>query len=542
MIRIGPSFLLVTAFFIIIGSVLSSADDNFIQICPEGCHCSTEEYYTTLHCTSFNFIKKLTLKEQHAIESLDVSNVSLTSLDKHLVKKLVNLERLNLSHNRLTDIKHFPFLSKLTHLNLGTNLIKTLPGKQLANLEVLDISHNYIREIPSDLPKWSKLKRLYVGGNLFICSRESLDTRDALVDRKVKLIGNPICSTPAKFHGKSWIHADDFGEYIKLHNQDDMLADEPEGSGDVEGSGEVNPWTDPPTHEEENRESDFEFSGEGNIVDINPEIHDHTEHEEYTTVLYPGYDETREDDEGSGNLDLDDENDIFSTTEIIVEPIITTKKSIDLETVQKPTTEDVGEVDAVTKSPDGGVNEDLGSQEPQPNKSNQGSMGTNIFLVIMLFCLVAVLAYLIKKRKSNKRNARRKDDLEKQNAGLEMLPKSAVVNEKQNGNAETAPLMNGQNGDVEKEFEKDTIDAVNHSPESKKDAVLNDESTSSVGSTTLSTPPHSPKQNVLSVKVRASEIPDSIPSKPIIVDRRKTSDGQSIIVTPNFNQRVSPGD
>lgn len=534
--RKRSSLVLLAAWFFIIHSASSTTDDIEKPVSPDGCYSSAEEDYFTLHCTSFNFIKKLTPKELINIESLDVSNASLKTLDKHLVKKLVNLERLNLSHNRLTDIKHFPFLPKLTHLNLRSNLLKSLPGKQLETLKVLDISHNYIREIPVDLPKRSVLKRLYLGGNVFTCSRESLDIRDALLDKKVKIIGSPICNTPTKFRGKSWLHAVDFDEYIKLHDQDDMLADAPEGSGEV--SSEVNLWTTTfgPDHEHKG-DTDFDFgSGE---LDVNEHI-GYTE--EPVTELEINYSKEVLDSVEEGSGDDDGEADIFSTTEV-QEPIITTKKSIHLEAVYTSTVEPIDKmIEIVTPAgPDGNINEELGNVEA--NKSDEGSIGTNIFLVFIVLALVALLVYFIKKRKANKKRQTRQktDDLEKQNADIELLPKTSVVNEKQNGKPETTPLMNGQNGEVEKDIEKDSSDAINQSPaELRKHDAMNGGSRDSVDSPMANSPSRSPTQDVLSVKVKASEIPDSIPKTPILVDRRKASDGQNIVITPN--QRNSAGD
>lgn len=547
MTHMGPQLLLVTAVVFTVGLLPSSAA-NHRHFCPEACHCSSQDAFPTVQCTSFNFVKKLSPKELSAIVALDVSNASLTSVDKHLVKKLVNLERLNLSFNRLSDIKHLPFLPKLTHLNLHSNLLKTLPGKQLGNIEVLDISRNYIRELPQELLKWTHLKRLYLDGNVFTCSRESLDIRDALLDRKIKIIGRPLCSSPSKFYGKSWIHAVDFGEYLKIHNQDDMLSDDNGGSGEIpdEGSGHVDPWSTTPIPEEVGRGSNDDlYFGSGDEPKYN-EPEENTEHpRETTTELLDYADSEEEEDEGSGAvppayIDTDDVNklpDIFTTSEMpeIKEPEISTRKTVPV--YVKP---------VVTEGPDRvEITTEENINEAQANKLDKGSLGTNIFLVFIVLCLVALLVYFIKKKKANKRrNARQKaEDLEKQNAGIELLPKSSVVSEKQNGNPENTPLMNGQNGEIEKEIETSLTDNLNQSPVEvrKKDAV-NGDSRDGLDSPQSNAPQHSPKQDILSLKTKTSEIPDSIPRTPILVDRRKTSDGQNIVVTPSPNQRISSGD
>lgn len=526
MIHMDRRLLLVTALVFTIALVTAEENHKF---CPQKCHCSNENNLYTLHCTSLNFIKNATPKELLSIVSLDVSHSSI-SLDKHLVKKLVNLERLDLSNNKLTTIKHFPQLPKLNYLNLRRNYLKTLPHKNFENLETLDVSHNYIQQIPKEVLKWKKLKRIYIDGNKFSCSSESLKIRDELLERHVQLAGNAKCNSPGRYYGKSWKTVFDLdGGWLEWENSKDYIADEP-GSGDV--SAEVNPWST--TQAPEETTDDFNFgSGEGDFEFQPSEANveeDETYHDENTTEMP----ENPFEDGGSGDEE-NSEEDIFSTTEAI-EPIITTKKSVFIETAPKPTEDLVDTISVSTVGPsdtynNNSINEELGNVEAA--KANESSLGTNIVLILLLFALVALLVYFIKKKKANrKRNERQKaDDFEKPPNEIELLPKSSIINEKQNGNPETTPLMNG-NGDVEKDqYEKDTAGTLNCTPVEmrKKDAANGTNNNTN-------SPPHSPQQEVLSVKVKASEIPDSVPKTPILVDRRKTSDGQtSVIPSPNQN-------
>lgn len=488
----------------------SSSQADTADSCPEECSCITLDGISTVRCTSVSSLSKLSQKQLANIKSLDISNSTTTFIDKKLVKKLVNLEKLNVANNRISDIKHFHYLNKLTYLNLKSNLLKTFTGKYLPkSLRKLDISHNYIKELPHDLTSCPNLHVINVDGNSFSCSRESLDYRDALVDKNIKIIGRATCSTPSKLLGKDWKVTIDFDEYFKLHHQDEMLGDDANadfaGSGEGSGYGPSDPF--PSATSTFSPDTDFSFtSGDGSGDE--PEISSDRDEEKYTTVT---------------------DNFPEITTEVVEAPI-------------KPSV--VGTVEATPKSvrdpattEDGSIyteNPLQGNQEK--DKEKEKGYGTNIFLAVVVIILIGLVIYAVKKNKERKRRRQRQRnrDVEKQNAGIELLPKASVPNEKQNGNAETSPLINPPEEQDEKETE--LLDELpqngNNSQEvSSPSPYLN-----------VSNSPRDPNREVVSVKVKASEIPDSIPRTPILVDRRKTPDGQNIIVTPNLNQRASNGD
>lgn len=432
--------------------------------CPEGCKCVLDnKALTSLRCSSLEFLHKLCAKDVLTIKHLDISHANLYTLDKKL-RKLVNLQTLNLSHNKLTEVKHFPFrnFAKLSYLDLSNNLLKNLHGKQLpGELFELNLGHNYFKDVPEDLALLGNLTVVNISGNSFSCSREALDVRDKLLERHIKFIGRASCSGPEKFLGQSWEHADELDEFLEL-NSYEMQGDDP-GSGssalpteEPEGSG--SPDVFEKTHVElpTRGEGDFIFEGSG--------------HENKT-----------EDGSGEGS------GEPLVPTSAPVEEEISTRKISD---VSRPQTV---------------VEDDPQQKTSESSHTEESNFGTTIFLIIIAICLVVLIIYAVKKKKD--RRHRRYDDPEKETTA-EILPKPV---EKQNGNPEASPLVNGQNHEPEEEETK-----FNYTP------VENQEAKPENGTQTdgQKTP------EVVSVKVKASETP--VPRTPVLVDKRRTSDGQTI--------------
>ena len=92
------------------------------------------------------------LKEPEKVIKLDIAMQKLTRISSE-ISKLVNLECLDLSFNRISDLPgEFAELKKLRYLNLmGTRYLPGLPKilTELPNLEVVDIR---------DHPEWSAAK------------------------------------------------------------------------------------------------------------------------------------------------------------------------------------------------------------------------------------------------------------------------------------------------------------------------------------------------------------------------------------------------
>ncbi|ESO83609.1 hypothetical protein LOTGIDRAFT_222459 [Lottia gigantea] len=110
-----------------------------------------------------------------SLEQVDISHNSISFIDES-IQMVPNVERLDLSRNKIREMKHFQWLSQLTYLDLSHNMLdnpeslhtklgnlKTLKlaGNKLTHLqafsklfslETLDISHNDITKIEDVAP------------------------------------------------------------------------------------------------------------------------------------------------------------------------------------------------------------------------------------------------------------------------------------------------------------------------------------------------------------------------------------------------------
>ncbi|MFZ2253125.1 MAG: leucine-rich repeat domain-containing protein [Minisyncoccia bacterium] len=100
--------------------------------------------------------------------ALDLSGQDLTTVPKSVFEK-VDLESLNLSHNKLTgalpaEIRN---LQNLTNLDLSANSFTGVPAEigQLKNLEILNLSNNKLTGLPYELGNLSSLRILNLSGN-----------------------------------------------------------------------------------------------------------------------------------------------------------------------------------------------------------------------------------------------------------------------------------------------------------------------------------------------------------------------------------------
>ena len=99
-----------------------------------------------------------------------------------LMLKVKDIDYLDLSENRMTDIRDDTFLpvTKLTFLNLASNKIKTVNWefvRTLPDLQVLDMSNNEITSsigMKSPLMSLTKLASFRIAENPFICSCEDI--------------------------------------------------------------------------------------------------------------------------------------------------------------------------------------------------------------------------------------------------------------------------------------------------------------------------------------------------------------------------------
>jgi len=108
------------------------------------------------------------LEGEEGLKHLQLSGNLIKKID-HLVS-LPNLQTLDLSNNRLTEINNFwvpgNTLDKLRSLNLAKNQIKLIRNlDRLVNLEHLDLQDNRVVEL-SGLQKLNNLRTLNLSNNL----------------------------------------------------------------------------------------------------------------------------------------------------------------------------------------------------------------------------------------------------------------------------------------------------------------------------------------------------------------------------------------
>lgn len=98
------------------------------------------------------------------LRNLDIGGNLFTILPNVIFK--LNLERLDLSNNemKILNFSKLINLKNLKYLNLTRNFLTTFPDLPVC-LEELNISHNYFKELPFSIIKFTKLKKLNLGGS-----------------------------------------------------------------------------------------------------------------------------------------------------------------------------------------------------------------------------------------------------------------------------------------------------------------------------------------------------------------------------------------
>lgn len=102
------------------------------------------------------------LKTPEAVKFLNLSGKGLTAVPASVIK-LVNLEKLNLSNNKISVLpKELSGLKKLKSLNLTANAFTSFPVvvTSIASLEDFEISFNNILSLPKEITALAKLKRV----------------------------------------------------------------------------------------------------------------------------------------------------------------------------------------------------------------------------------------------------------------------------------------------------------------------------------------------------------------------------------------------
>ena len=113
---------------------------------------------------------KIEWDENLHLTNVDISKNTISVIPEEL-KKLVKVENLNLSSNRLEEIPSLGELQALKVLNLAGNRIKKwddTDAEKLEKLEKIDLENNKLTELPSVVLKFAKtLSSLNLGRNSF---------------------------------------------------------------------------------------------------------------------------------------------------------------------------------------------------------------------------------------------------------------------------------------------------------------------------------------------------------------------------------------
>ncbi|CAF1537180.1 unnamed protein product, partial [Didymodactylos carnosus] len=149
---------------------------------------------TTLTLTS-NKLRDLCpqLAELRKMKHFNASYNELEQIPDQLVTNWLEIETINLSHNRLTKLCSFPIgLHKLAVLNLAHNQFQDFPQlpTDLDNLSTLDLSSNQIVEIPTYLSNLSQLKFIHLDNNQIKEIPVELSQCQKL--RELRLKNNPL--------------------------------------------------------------------------------------------------------------------------------------------------------------------------------------------------------------------------------------------------------------------------------------------------------------------------------------------------------------
>lgn len=91
--------------------------------------------------------------EYKQLSAINVSYNQLSEVPNMFLKSFVDIEEIDLSHNRLVTIELNPFeeLDKLRKINMSNNYISQIDDKAFANLnalEYVDLSSNSITTVP----------------------------------------------------------------------------------------------------------------------------------------------------------------------------------------------------------------------------------------------------------------------------------------------------------------------------------------------------------------------------------------------------------
>ncbi|DAZ95284.1 TPA: hypothetical protein N0F65_007774 [Lagenidium giganteum] len=144
--------------------------------------------------TSDMVISAAGIYDMTSAKELILRDEGIDWIDEQCAQNLVSLEILSLSHNKLTSLDHFQYFTHLIELNLNFNRISSIDNLQCIELEKLFLANNRVSDI-TPLKAFSKLTTLSLYGNQICDLSACLHVCRSLAKlRSLDLGGNPCSS------------------------------------------------------------------------------------------------------------------------------------------------------------------------------------------------------------------------------------------------------------------------------------------------------------------------------------------------------------
>lgn len=481
----------------------STQTPSLPYICPTDCECNLQDF--SARCENLDtligtYTRKSTSRWLMPIKSLDLSNNGLTKISNQL-EVLVNLTELNLSHNKLSQVRKLNF-QHLETLDLSYNHITSGKLSKLPrNIVSLNLAHNQITYLPIDFMKLKKLRTLDLHENPLNCTCETLHVRNWMSYQNVWSSKVIKCTAPQIVKGQPWLQArqNDIcfestttmrgikDKWDDIDGNDVMMGDQPQDDG--ENKEDEDYGEDIFSEQDKKEEKHLDAAPEKDEVDedfirVNPhhlestsvepivdEDEDASGHSAVPIMMATKEkeEENEEDDDGSGSgggilAFIPGRDSSESTSEApssTTDPdeaagLVSSKDDSDndevteipiLPGVQKGKTGDEKkDAELISDTTEKGESANLNKAAAEDNT------GTYILLVIIGVLLVSLIIFVAMKNRKEKQQARRRYDVEK-NAATELQDMDKRLLGKpveKNGNgkhAEHSPLINDYKDD-----------------------------------------------------------------------------------------------